>query len=404
MMGERPLRVCVISPGELPVPATKGGAIETLIMSLVKCNEAERRMKLTVASVADDEAQALASRYPGTEFRYFKRSPRIIELVYHYWQAVWKRLFPSSHIMSSLFYRKVLQSIRGEEYDAVVFEGGESYGFKAYGKVFHGRLWYHVHATPEWRTPSATFNDVMAISSFVADRWRHWCTDRRQRIHVLYNGVDTSRFGKSLATVEAKKLREGLGFSTEDFIVLFCGRLFSGKGVKELVRAIASIRDPRVKLLVVGYAHDDDARHYEKELKAIAEMVPGRVRFTGYVPNDEVWKYYRIADIQTVPSTWEEGAGNICIEGMAAGLPIVATRSGGMPEYLDERCSVLVDRKCDLPAELAEAIIGLKNDPERRARMGESARVRAERFSEQAYYRSYVDLLAQNLSSKGEES
>lgn len=403
-MERYPLRVCIISPGELPVPATKGGAIETLIMSLVKCNETERRMKLTVASVADNEAESLASCYPNTEFRYFKRSSRVFELVYHYWQAIWKRLFPSSHIMSSLFYRKVLKSIRGEEYDVVIFEGGESYGFKAYDRVFHGRLWYHVHATPEWRTPSDTFNDVLAISSFVADKWRYWCTDHKQQVHVLYNGVDTSMFKELLSPAELEKMRSRFGFSAEDFVVLFCGRLFSGKGVKELIQAVISIHDPHVKLLVVGYAHDDDARRYEKEIKAIAEDAPGRVYFTGYVPNKEIWKYYRIADMQAVPSTWEEGAGNICIEGMATGLPIVATRSGGMPEYLDEQCAVLVDRKGSLPADLANAIVTLERDPQRRVRMGAFARKRAGQFSEQAYYQSYVNLLEQVVSSEGKES
>lgn len=389
-----PLRVCIISPGELPVPATRGGAVETLIMSLVTCNERQRQLDLTVTSVADSDAQSLAAQYKNTKFLFFEQSNQCLETIYHYWQAVWKRVFPKSHIISSLYYRKVLKAIRNDRYDAVIFEGGQSYGFAAYDRVFHGKLWYHVHATPVRRTPSATFSDVMAISEYVAREWSRWCTDHDQRVHVIHNGVKTAAFKQELTTAERKNIRSQYGFSDDDFVVMYCGRLFSGKGVRELIEAVLSIKDPKVKLLVVGYAHDDDAKRYEQELKRIAQAGGDRIRFTGYVRNADVWRYYHASDVQVIPSLWEEGAGNICIEGMAAGLPIVATRSGGMPEYLAPECSVLVDKGDALVQDLASAIMKLRQNPSRRAEMVAYARRHAELFSEEAYYAEYVRLLS----------
>ncbi|TPF78573.1 MULTISPECIES: glycosyltransferase family 4 protein [unclassified Bifidobacterium] len=387
------LRVCVVSPGELPVPATRGGAIETLIMSLVTCNEKKHQLDLTVTSVADSEAQQQAARYRNTRFLFIKQSARIPDTIYHYWQAVWKRVFPKSHIMSSLYYRKVLKAIRGNHYDAVIFEGGESYGFAAYNRVFHGKLWYHVHATPVRRTPSATFNDVLAISEYVAQQWSKWCTDHNQHLHVLHNGINTAAFKQTLTIGERAQLRAQYGFSDNDFVVMYCGRLFSGKGVKELVEAVVSIKDPNIKLLVVGYAHDTDAKRYEQEIKDIAQSAGDRICFTGYVPNADVWRYYNASDVQVIPSLWEEGAGNICIEGMAAGLPIIATRSGGMPEYLAPECSILVDKGPQLVHDLAVAITVLQKDPQRCEAMSAFARKHAELFSEDAYYTAYVRLL-----------
>ncbi|KAA8824910.1 glycosyltransferase family 1 protein [Bifidobacterium reuteri] len=393
MTGKRPLRVCLISPGELPVPATKGGAIETLIMSLVKCNETEHRMKLTVASVTDDEAENLAARYPGTEFRYFKRSAQIVELVYHYWQAIWKRLFPSSHIMSSLFYHKVLESIRGEKYDAVVFEGGESYGFKAYDKVFHGRLWYHVHANPTDFTNSAFFGNVMVLSGFVLNNWRKLCSDKQQNLFVLHNGVDISSFEQS-AQVSSTKAKQAFGYSPDDVVVMYCGRISQEKGVRELVQSVLLITDPHIKLMVIGKPDSFDySQRYWAQLKGMAEPAKSRITFAGYVPNNQLGRYYAAADIQVVPSQWEEGAGNVCIEGMAAAKPIIASNCGGIPEYVDEECAILINRGEDYVSNLADAIEQLAHDSSRRYSMGEHGRKRARLFSEKQYYHQYVDLM-----------
>ncbi|MBT1177304.1 glycosyltransferase family 4 protein [Bifidobacterium callimiconis] len=362
-------------------------------MSLVKQNEIEQRMDLTVVSIADPDAENTSHRYSHTRFLFIPKSIRIVDILYHYWQAAWKRLFSNSHIIASLFYRQVLHAIRKDQYDAVVFEGGESYGFKAYDKIFHGKLWYHVHANPEKPVNSAYFNDVMVLSNYVLHNWRTQCIDHTQHLHVLHNGIDTSLFRQAITPQENASLREQYGFQPDDFIVLYCGRLFSGKGVKELTQAVASIQDPSVKLLIVGYAHDTDARRYQNELEAIAETTHGRVKITGYIPNEDVFRFYHAANIQVVPSLWEEGAGNICIEGMAAGLPIIATRSGGMPEYLSSECSILVDRGDAMVKDIATQILELKNNPEKCQRMAQFAQKHAEKFSENAYYSSYVDLL-----------
>ena len=106
-------------------------------------------------------------------------------------------------------------------------------------------------------------------------------------------------------------------------------------------------------------------------------------------------KYYAISDIQIVPSIGQEGAGLVTIEGMASGLPLIITESGGMVEYATKDCSLQVPINEQLPDNLASAIIELANNPKLREELGKNGRKRAELFSEEKYYKNFVSLIEQ---------
>ena len=90
----------------------------------------------------------------------------------------------------------------------------------------------------------------------------------------------------------------------------------------------------------------------------------------------------------------QEAAGLVAIEAMACGRPVLATRSGGMPEYLDGSQAVLVDLNRDVPAQLAFAIEMLRDHPDLRAEMGRAGAKTAKRFSVETYYNNLVRILA----------
>lgn len=69
-----------------------------------------------------------------------------------------------------------------------------------------------------------------------------------------------------------------------------------------------------------------------------------RIRFTGYIENAELYQYYQCADMQVVPSMWEEAAGLVAIEGMLSGLPLVVTKSGGLVEYAPKEVAMQIER------------------------------------------------------------
>jgi glycosyltransferase involved in cell wall biosynthesis len=104
------------------------------------------------------------------------------------------------------------------------------------------------------------------------------------------------------------------------------------------------------------------------------EQVPGKVILTGFIPPDAMPRTYLLGDVFVGPSQIEEGLGLVFLEAAAAGLPVIATRRGGIPEVVqDSETGLLLDRH-DNDAELAAKIIRLLNDTSLRQRLGQQGR------------------------------
>ena len=167
------------------------------------------------------------------------------------------------------------------------------------------------------------------------------------------------------------------------FVVLAASRLTAVKGVPHTIRAFArSARViPGAVLKIVG----DGQERTECETVAREEGVADQVRFLGEQPQHVLFNLMRTADIfvqHNVRSArgQEEGLGGTIIEAAAHGLPVVGTRSGGVPEaVVDGQTGVLVDPGDE--AAMAAAIVGLHEDAARRVTYGKAARrLMAERF------------------------
>ena len=252
----------------------------------------------------------------------------------------------------------------------------------------------------------AQFGQVLAISDYVRRAWLSSSALPADRAVLLPNCVDTGRFCPAPAVEnERAQLRGRLGLAQEDFVVLFCGRVCEEKGIHRLVQAMRQIEDPAVKLAVIGspfFAGQADSPFFA-ELRKQAEALGERIVFTGFVPNEQLPAYYRMADAACFPALWEEPAGITAIEAMACGCPVIATDSGGMPEYLEGSGAVLLrrdeiwDGECtpvpgvsELSGQIAKAILALKTEPARRAEMAAAGVRRAQDFSQQSYYRTFA--------------
>ena len=209
---------------------------------------------------------------------------------------------------------------------------------------------------------------------------------------ILHNCIDTARFVPGPADAA---LRASLGFAPEDFVVLFCGRLEPDKGIHKLLEAMENIHDPRIKLLIVGspFFGRTQQSPFLRKLEQQAETLGDRVRFTGYVPNDSMPEYYRLADLVCVPTLVEEAAGLVAVEAMGCGRPVLATRSGGMPEYLDGSQAVLVDRDGNVAGQLSFAIRMLYEHPDLRAQMSTAGAKTAQRYSSARFYDDFVRIV-----------
>lgn len=186
-------------------------------------------------------------------------------------------------------------------------------------------------------------------------------------------------------------------------LVLFVGRLVEEKGVADLIGAVAAVKDrlPGVTAVIVG-----DGQHRTAfERLAVEANVADRVSFTGWVPREEVPNYLAAADILAAPSRrapdgWVEAQGLSIVEGMAAGLPVVATRTGGIPDVVTDRRTGLLVPEQD-PVAIGEAVERLWSNRPLAEALGKEARNDAEkRFSRKASAQSFSSLFDDLLGGR----
>lgn len=160
-----------------------------------------------------------------------------------------------------------------------------------------------------------------AVSAALGDRFAAVAGLPRARVLDVRNGVDLERF----APGDPAAARRELGLPPTGRILLGVGRLVAGKGFGAAARALAAL-PPDVLLVLVGDGPERDA---------IAAAGGGRVRRLGELPPERVPSAYRAADALVLPSL-REGWPNVVTEALASGLPVVATRVGGIPQILGD--------------------------------------------------------------------
>ena len=188
------------------------------------------------------------------------------------------------------------------------------------------------------------------------------------KVAVIYNGID---IGPAPDAPARAGIRSALKVDDATIVVGTIARLDPVKDIGTLIRASAiASRSARVCLLIIG----DGAERRDLEAAASAESDGGTldVRFMGHL--DDARRWLAGCDIYA-NSSITEGVSLTILEAMAAGLPVVATRVGGTPEVVDDSCGHLVPPR--QAAALAEALVTLAADPERRALLGGAARRRA---------------------------
>jgi D-inositol-3-phosphate glycosyltransferase len=194
-----------------------------------------------------------------------------------------------------------------------------------------------------------------------------------QKVTVVPCGVDTEVF----RPLDKASTRRELGLAAKEQVVLFVGRIEPLKGIDLLLRAVSSL-DSRFHVLVIGGDGKDVARKSELAALAAELRIAGKVTFLDAVPHDALPLYYNAADICVVPSYYES-FGLVAVEAMACGVPVIASRVGGLKETVqDGQTGYLIPWLCPEPfAERLELL--LNNEPLRRS-LGREARVAAERY------------------------
>lgn len=194
------------------------------------------------------------------------------------------------------------------------------------------------------------------------------------RVVVIPLGVDVERFKPR----DKDDARSELGFKDEK-IILFVGRIEPLKGVDILINAAAMLEsDVECSVLIVG--GDDSSASQVAELRDLASGlgIGHRVAFVGAVDHDKLPLFYNAADVCVVPSHYES-FGLVAVEAMASGVPVVASRVGGLTGTVkDGETGYLVPWLC--PEPFAERIEMLLENESLRRNLGEAAREAVGRY------------------------
>ncbi|HRY52897.1 MAG TPA: glycosyltransferase family 4 protein [Candidatus Portnoybacteria bacterium] len=190
-------------------------------------------------------------------------------------------------------------------------------------------------------------SQITAISLYLKDfalRYGAKCP-----IEIVPNGVDLDLFSVELNALELQSLKEKIKKGPEDKLVIHTGRLTKKNALDDIILALKYLPQ-NIRFLSLGDGPD------LKELKELAVKigVEKRVIFLEQVSHKEMVKYLKVSDVFVRPSL-SEGLGNSFLEAMAAGLPIIGTEVGGIPDFLINKKTGLF---CEVanPKDLADKI------------------------------------------------
>jgi glycosyltransferase involved in cell wall biosynthesis len=226
------------------------------------------------------------------------------------------------------------------------------------------------------------YGRVFCVSEFVRDCLRAQGVWPEARLLPCLHFVNTDRFRPNPG--ERDRLRHELD-AKDRFVVLVVGQLIAAKGIDVLIRAMTDL-PPEAVLWIVG----DGLERGALDALIAARGLCGRVRILGH--QFDVRPYMQAADCFVCPSRWAEAAGLVNLEAAACSLPVVASRIGGIPEYLDEGQTGLLFEPGDIPG-LSGVLNRLIRDRAWCRRLGAQARAMAvERFSTAARIPEMLDI------------
>ncbi len=178
------------------------------------------------------------------------------------------------------------------------------------------------------------------------------------KLALIYNGVEIKRGDES----QQNAIRKELGIREGDLVAGVVGKIYEGKGQREVILAVAALSPqyPNLKLLVAGEVGD---KSYYRRLQDIVQAngLEGRVLFFGYHP--DLVNVLKIMNVLVAASV-VESFGRVALEGMAAGVPVLAVRAGGLPEIVKHgRNGFLVDSRD--PQEIGRAMNFIFQNPDK---------------------------------------
>lgn len=382
------MRIAILTSGILPVPAVQGGAAENLIDFYLEYNERHRLHDITVYSIFHEAVRqhpALSSEV--NHYEYIDTSS--------WWARCTKKLYHKIHgeeyyhYSIEYFLSQAIKRIEKQRFDIIILENRPGYALKLKGRT-NAQLIYHLHndiLNSETSHHLELYNaatTIVTVSDYIRQRVETIQHNGSRTVAVtVHNGIDINKFS----------IKKSQKTGSENFTLIFWGRITKEKGIKELIEAIALLQEyPQIHLLIIGssfYGNNQTDDAFTKELKRLSEPIKRRITFTGFIPYDDIPQCLSQAEVAVIPSIWDDPFPTTVLEAQAAGLPIITTQRGGIPEEVGTDNAILLRTDDKFIENLAAAILKLYKNPELRVSMSLASAKRASLFNKDNYSRNF---------------
>lgn len=272
----------------------------------------------------------------------------------HAYDSVWSIMASHASVAASFFK----MSYQDVPLVLTLQEGDEEDHLRRY---VGGNRFLYTYLIQPWHNLVFKKADVItAISNYLKERAVK--KDVAAPIHVIPNGVNIDLFGEEIDHTKRLALASKLGKREGESYLITTSRLVKKNSVKDIIDALTFLPH-EVKLVVIGGG--DEYRMLRE--RAHDKKVADRVQFLGSLEQREVAEFLSVGDI-FVRTPISEGFGNVFVEAMAAGLPVIATNVGGISDFVENgKTGLFVD--VENPEDIAEKVKVLVADERLRKRI-----------------------------------
>lgn len=312
---------------------------------------------------------------------------RLVTLREWSWAKFWFR----GHLLDFRQHGPFVSIATSQHYDII---HSHNYGYLRFlvakHKIMHFHsdpLYRHVGANgsiPAWteadfHVVKRTACKVIAVSQFIQ---RNVVTALGQEVpvHVIPNAVDVTAYDPERLVGARERFRAQHGIPADAVVFLYCGVIHPVKGVLTLARAfnVLAQRTSKAHLVVAGssrlWGNGLGVESYESEVLSLLRHATtrDRVHMLGLVGRDMMPTVYQGVDVVVIPSIWPEAFATVTLEAHASGKAVIASKTGGLPELVNQSNGFLVEPGNE--SALFEVMERLCKIPEEREALGNNAR------------------------------
>lgn len=393
-------KIAIISPGRLPVPAVKGGAVENLITYILEGNEKNKTFDIDLYTIYDKDIDV--NKYSNTKIISIKNKFifRVIFKIVNTILGVFS--YPRMYNYYGLKLTKVMNKM-GNIYDKIIIENNMPLYDEIYNnyKYFNDvDIYFHIHNVIYedkkmkylFDIISNTAKKVIAVSKYMENYFKS-ITDCKNTV-VIYNCINFNNYDAKL-NLNKIDYRDKLKIKKESYNFIFTGRCVKDKGVLELINAFEMLyrQNKNISLSICGIHIDKPNKFEKKIIKRIEKL--SNVKMFSYTNHSNLVKIIASSDCVVIPSICDEAFGVVALEAMAMKKAIISTNSGGLIEPLNDECAIIIERN-NIVENLYKAMKKVSENQTLSYALSENAYDRVKNnsmFDNKNYFENFINIL-----------